>query len=158
MTKSYSEDVRSDCTSYLRFHTGGVGIHHPVPVRHDIEKMADRRVANPIDVKLWRLWKSALDHHAVSAAGAVVAFGANGVETFAAANHKVAGQFYRQLRYIPSIRLPGIKRCILARITAGNSVRGRSPRIGSIREKIAFRKGCGFGLIRHIRATTDKKH
>src|SRR5438270_8897818 len=118
--------------------------------------MADRRVAEPIDMKRWRLWKSALDHHAVSTAGAVVAFGANRVETFATANHQVAGQFYRQLRHVSSIRLPGIKRCILARIAAGNSVRRRLSRIGSICEKIAFRKRFGFGLIHHVRATTNE--
>src|SRR5437588_5983774 len=137
MAKLQHANIGSDGPSILRLDPRGVGIHHAVAVRHYIEKMADRRVAEPIDIKRWRLWKSALDHHAVSTAGAVVAFGANRVETFATANHQVAGQFYRQLRHVSSIRLPGIKRCILARITAGNSVRRLLSRIGSIREKIA---------------------
>src|SRR5204863_1556736 len=87
MTKLQSANVRSDGPSILWLDPCGVRIHHAVAVRRYIEKMADRRVAQSIHVKRWRLRKSALDHHAIPAAGAIVAFGTNGVETFAAARH-----------------------------------------------------------------------
>src|SRR5439155_339840 len=153
MAKLQRANIGSDGPSILRLEPRGVGIHHAVAVRDYVEKMADRRVAQPIDMKRWRLRKSALDHHAVSAARAVVTFCADGLETFATTTHHIAGQFYRQLSHINSIRLPRIKRCILPSTAAGNGVCRWLPGIGSVREKIAFRKSFGFGLIHHVRTT-----
>src|SRR5438094_3969111 len=97
MAELQSSNVRGDGPSILRLYPRGVGIHHTVAVRNHIKKMAHRRVTESIDVKRWRLRESALDHHAVSATGAIVAFGANGIETVTATRHQLMRQFYRQL-------------------------------------------------------------
>src|SRR5439155_22700693 len=118
MAKLQRANISSDGPSILRLNPRGVGIHHAVAVRDYIEKMADRRVAQPIDVKRWRLRESALDHHAVPAARAVVAFGANRLEALTAARQKLGRQLYWQLRHINSIRLASVKCRIFARTAA----------------------------------------
>src|SRR5437588_12712091 len=156
MAKLQHANIGSDGPSILRLDPRGVGIHHAVAVRDYIEKMADRRVAQPIDMKRWRLRKSALDHHAGSAARAVVTFGPDCLETFATTTHHVAGQLYRQLSHINSIRLPRIKRCILTSIAADNGWRRWWPGIGSVGEKFAFRKSLGYRLMHRVRTRRAK--
>ena len=64
---------------------GGIAIHDAKAVGHDIEKVADGDLAQPLLVITWRLLKPPLDDHAVTRARLVVAGGAENVEALPAA-------------------------------------------------------------------------
>jgi hypothetical protein len=73
-----------------------VVLHRPEPVRHHIEEIADRCVAQAIVVIRGRLAESALHDHAVALAGAAVARRTEHVEALLPALHDVHGHRHRE--------------------------------------------------------------
>src|SRR6266480_3096078 len=104
MTELQSTDVRSDCPAVLRVNARCVGVHDAIAIRDYIEEMCDGRITQTRNMVGGRLREAALHHHAVSAAGSVMAFGTHDIETFAAPGQQLWRQLYRQLRNISSIR------------------------------------------------------
>src|SRR4051812_1887536 len=104
MAELQSADVRSDGPAVFRLDTRRVRVHDAIAIRDYVEKMSDRRIAQPRNMVGGRLWKTAQYYHPIPATCAVVAFGTHRVETFPTPGQQFGRQLYRQLRNISSIR------------------------------------------------------
>src|SRR4051812_39053338 len=89
-------NVSGDCPAIRWFDSFGVGIHDPVALRDDVEKMADRRLAQAVDVIGRRHRKTALNHHPITFTCAAMADGAVNLESLPAALQKFMSNGHRQ--------------------------------------------------------------
>src|SRR5689334_9672460 len=103
MTELQCTEVTCNGPAIVRLDPAGIGIHHAVAVRDHVVKMPYRSVSQTVDMKRWRLRKSALHDHAVAAAGPVVTFGTDRFKSFPSSRQQLRGEFHRRLRHVNAV-------------------------------------------------------
>src|ERR1043166_642854 len=104
MAELQRANVSGDRPAIFRFDAGGVGIHDAIAVRDHVVEMANRRVAQTIDLKRWWLRKTAPHYHPVAAAGPIMSSPAHRIVPSRATPQKCRLQLTRQLRDVRSFR------------------------------------------------------
>jgi len=128
----------------------GVGIHHAVAVRDDVEEMADGRIAEALLVVGRRRRKTAAHDDAATVAVAAVADRAVDVETLAAALEEFARQWDGKLGRERAVADSRRENIAGGRGAAGDGVRGRRLRGGVFREMRRRLKRARVGLMVHV--------
>src|SRR5215831_9517029 len=102
-------NVSSDAPPIAYVHTIRIAIHAAKAVGHHAKEVADRHLSQPIRVKRRRMRESALNDHAIAAAGIIVAGRAINVVALAPALQVCARDREREARGLSTILAAGEK-------------------------------------------------
>ena len=127
-------DVGGDRPAVGHRHLRRVVLHRAEAVRHHVEEIADRRVAQPLVVERRRRPEAALHDHAVALARAAVARRAEHVEPLLPARHHLGGHRHRE-----TCRRAGRRSC---------RRRGARPRAAAARDGVGHQRRASRGRRR----------
>ena len=120
-------DIGGDAPPIVHRDARGIAIHCAVTVRHNVEKMSDWRVHQPLVQIAGRLAQSARHDHAVAVAEAPWQGETVNIESLLAALHS-ACNLNRKVVYILAVDFARVARLIDMQLAARHRVRDRRPR------------------------------